>query len=140
MSRRYIGGFSEGECVFMCRGVWIPQGTRLSNGCVGCVVGGVIVVEAFGTACAALVGSSSEGIVSYLLGACCCPYAGLGWRCGAMAARRFCGRHSFCLYGHATQWRVCVRLWSMGRVVCRGFGLCYGDSGPVRVGGARRVQ
>ena len=68
--------------MFLCRGVWIPQGTRLSGGCDGCVFGGVIVVGVFGTVCVVLVGSSSEGIVSYLVGACCFPYAGLGWRCG----------------------------------------------------------
>ena len=88
---RYIGGYDEGGCVFMCRGVCIPQGAYLSDWCVG-FVGGVIVVEACGTVCATLVGGPYVSIVSYPVGVCCFPYARLSWRCGAMVASGFCDR------------------------------------------------
>ena len=77
--------------MFMCRGVWIPQGVCLSDGCVG-FVGGIIVVEACGTVCATLVGGPSVSIVSYPVEVCCFLYVGLGWRCGAMAASGLCDR------------------------------------------------
>ena len=63
--------------MFTCRGVWIPQGACLSDGCVG-FVGGVIVVETCGDVCATLVGGPSVTIVSYPVGVCCFPYARLG--------------------------------------------------------------
>jgi hypothetical protein len=94
----------------------------LSDGCVGCAVGGVFDLEACGTVCVALMGSSSEGIVSYLVGVCCFPYARLGWRCGAMAARELCGRQRCPLA--RTVGSVASVLWPMYSVLSSSCSTC----------------
>ena len=52
----------------------------LSDVCDG-FVGGVVVVWAYGSMVATLMGGLSMGVVSYHVCACCVVYAGPGWEC-----------------------------------------------------------
>ena len=73
----YLGGYAEGGCPVVPRGVWVPLGACLRDGCDG-FVGGVIAMGACAIVFAILVGGLSVSRVSYPVWVCCSTHVGMG--------------------------------------------------------------